>query len=448
MSGMKELGYMELFEMVRCGDVAAFSAAWPSSGLGVDFAEPESDVTSLCIAAEHSQVDMVQHLLALRADVSRATAVSGNTALHFAARADCPEVLAVLSDAGANCAAQNKNGDTPLLHAVASGRLSSVRWLIATASAATARGTGSGRGRGGGKARSSGVYAANRNGMTPLMVAAARSEVEVLRAVLEAAPATGAWLIEQDKDGATVLHHAVKSRAAAAPECVRELLGAEGARQAVVMREKRGLTPRDVAGACSQEGPIACHTVLADYFAAAEAQSAALMAEVDTWGAEASTVRRGGKKKGKGSTNKALESLAEDARSEEGGSCMEERRERGTDCGAQATDAGRDARAVGVAAGSARPDSGDAVAAKDSVRKVGAGADMREEVAAQDEVDGGEWLAVAPGRRQGGGHRGGQSLGRGSAVAAVRGGRRGLGSRAETDGRGQRGAVCRRRRPR
>ena len=133
-------------------------------------AEPESEVTALCVAAEHQQEQMVRQLLALRADVNRASS-SGNTALHFAARSGSPAILALLQEAGASCAVcarearlrhgcvhpwipdpsdergarlqtQNRNGDTPLLQAVAAGKLESVSWLVSVAGASGGKTSG------------------------------------------------------------------------------------------------------------------------------------------------------------------------------------------------------------------------------------------------------------------------------------------------------------------
>ena len=94
--------YIRLLELARDGEAEAFVAAWRASGLGIDFAEPDSGVTALSVASEHRQADMVRTLLGLGADVNRASA-AGNTALHFAARSGSPTILALLREAGAGC---------------------------------------------------------------------------------------------------------------------------------------------------------------------------------------------------------------------------------------------------------------------------------------------------------------------------------------------------------
>ena len=97
--------------------------------------------------------------------------------------------------------AQNKNGDTPLLQAVAAGQRESVAWFIDVATRDAACGGGS-SGAGNNKARRRPhVFSANRNGMTPVMVAAARANLSVLGLLLSDAPEFALALASHDKDG-------------------------------------------------------------------------------------------------------------------------------------------------------------------------------------------------------------------------------------------------------
>jgi ankyrin repeat protein len=286
-----------LLELSQLGAVDKFTAAWRASGLGIDCAEPETDVTALLVAAEHGHRDMVRQLIELRADVTRASS-SGNTALHFAARGPNTAILALLHDAGANCAAQNKNGDTPLLQAVAAGQLESVAWLIDVASKDAAEGGGGGgSGVGSSKVRRrpNNIFGANRHGMTPAMLAAARANPHMLALLLRDAPAAALDLGSQDKDGYAALHHAARNSGTGAADCVHALLLAPGTE--LMAKDRKGMTAHQVASAAHAD---ACAAVFAAHLRGEEERANALMRELQE---EENCQAQLAKGKGKGKHN-------------------------------------------------------------------------------------------------------------------------------------------------
>ena len=284
-----------LLELAQLGAVDTFTAAWRASGLGIDCSEPETDVTALLVAAEHGHRDMVRQLIELRADVTRASS-SGNTAMHFAARGPNCAILALLHDAGANCAAQNKNGDTPLLQAVAAGQLESVAWFMDVASKGDKYG-GGGSGVGSSKVRRrpNNIFEANRHGMTPCMVAAARANPHMLALLLRNAPAAALDLGSQDKDGYAALHHAARSSGTGAADCVHALLLAPGTE--LMAKDRKGMTAHQVASAAHAD---ACAAVFAAHLRDKEERANALMRELqEEENCQAQLV----KEKGKGKHN-------------------------------------------------------------------------------------------------------------------------------------------------
>ena len=82
----------------------------------------------------------------------------------------------------------------------------------------------------------SNLLAANKNGMTPVMVAACHGNVPVLTRLLQDGRCRSS-LASQDKDGYTALHHAARSEAATAPDCV-QLLASSGI--ALMTKDRNG----------------------------------------------------------------------------------------------------------------------------------------------------------------------------------------------------------------
>jgi len=143
--------------------------------------------------------------------------------------------------------AQNRNGDTPLLQAVAAGKLESVSWLMAVVEPGDGKSIRGGRDSA--KRLESNLLAANRNGMTPLMVAACHGNVPVLSRLLQDDRCHSS-LASQDKDGYTALHHAARSDATTAPDCV-QLLASSGI--AIMVKDRKGMMPYDLARQASSE---------------------------------------------------------------------------------------------------------------------------------------------------------------------------------------------------
>ncbi len=157
--------------------------------------------TPLIIAAEKSNLDMVKALLDAKADVKATDHIGGTALLWAAGRAKNPEVLTVLIDAGSDVNVKDTNGwtplhwaaaigdpknvelliskkvdvnipdqlskDTPLMRAVRTGNVESVRAIL---------GAGAD------------VNAVNRLGATALLLAASNGPIEKLKAVVGAKP--------------------------------------------------------------------------------------------------------------------------------------------------------------------------------------------------------------------------------------------------------------------
>jgi len=99
---------------------------------GVDINQAHSGMTALIAVTRdswHGRPDAVTTLIANGADPSVADA-DGNTPLHHAARSTDPSVAALLCNAGAEIAARNRDGVTPLGMACACGNWPLAKFLI------------------------------------------------------------------------------------------------------------------------------------------------------------------------------------------------------------------------------------------------------------------------------------------------------------------------------
>src|SRR6185295_10045074 len=90
------------------------------------FAAASSDIAD---AAMNRNKDAVRSLLLKKADVN-ASQVDGTTALHWAVRADDLETADLLIRAGANVAAANREGVTPMQLAAVNGNAPMIEKLV------------------------------------------------------------------------------------------------------------------------------------------------------------------------------------------------------------------------------------------------------------------------------------------------------------------------------
>ena len=89
-----------------------------------------SDHTPLIIAVLNNQIESVQTLCALGADVEYTTdKIHGYRPLHFAAEHDNSEIIKLLIEHGALLNAQTLTGCTPLHLAAMNGNVQATRWL-------------------------------------------------------------------------------------------------------------------------------------------------------------------------------------------------------------------------------------------------------------------------------------------------------------------------------
>jgi hypothetical protein len=119
-----------LKEAVRTGDVEQLIEVL-SMGTWVDFYGPDK-VSPLMVAARRSSPQVVSLLIAAGADATLSD-LDGNTPLHHLARIlsdDTIESVKILIDAKANLEARNREGKTPLLMAAQNLNLSGVKALL------------------------------------------------------------------------------------------------------------------------------------------------------------------------------------------------------------------------------------------------------------------------------------------------------------------------------
>jgi len=115
--------------------------------------------------------------------------LSGDYALHVAAREGYRDVVAQLLAWGAEVDVENRIGSTPLFTAVSHNQLSVVRQLLNAGACLATR---------------------NTKGTTVLHVAVCAGEIEMVKCLLEAG--AGALVHEPNVFGMTPLHYAAKSK--------------------------------------------------------------------------------------------------------------------------------------------------------------------------------------------------------------------------------------------
>ena len=240
--------------------------------------------------AQGGHLGCVAELLRLGADACYTCPANGETPLHAAARRGCNAAIGMLRAHGAELGARNKEGRTPLLCAVAGGRLETVRLILGlcqdsiswwcercadthTPVAGCPLGIKMSSDTFIPKENSKTLLAADRLMQTPAMVAAAGSHAQVLEALVQHSSfATAGGIAAQDKDGCTVLHHAATQNDAA---CVNFLLTL--ADVPVGAKDKKKKTALDLA---TDAGAKDCANALRAYFKADEAKGDALLREL------------------------------------------------------------------------------------------------------------------------------------------------------------------------
>ena len=90
----------------------------------------ELRVNALCVAAAHGQQESLRTLLRLGADADYVCPTTGSTPLHLAARGGGASCCGILRAAGAQVSVRDRNGDSPLIVAAAAGNLSSVQLIL------------------------------------------------------------------------------------------------------------------------------------------------------------------------------------------------------------------------------------------------------------------------------------------------------------------------------
>jgi serine/threonine-protein phosphatase 6 regulatory ankyrin repeat subunit B len=165
--------------------------------------------TPLHLASKHGKVKAARMLIEYGADVA-AQDKDGFTPLHLVSQA---EVASMLIEHGADVAAQDKDGETPLHLASRAIDVGVVRMLIE---------------------HGADVAAQDKDGKTPLHLASQENGVGVVRMLIE----HGADVAAQDKDGFTPLHLAMQ-------EEVARMLFERGAD--VKTQNKGGWNPLDLA---------------------------------------------------------------------------------------------------------------------------------------------------------------------------------------------------------
>jgi ankyrin repeat protein len=163
-------------------------------------ADIDNSDTALTLAASNGYLEIVQALLAAKADVDAEVALPLNrTALILACSDHHWEVARVLVEAGANVNAMTKTGHTALIEAAYGRSLATVQALLA----ANANVNGNGY-----------------SGETPLIIAAERGRADLVRLLLAAKADVNA----KDYDGKTAL---MSASAGGRLEMVQALLAAK-----------------------------------------------------------------------------------------------------------------------------------------------------------------------------------------------------------------------------
>lgn len=157
-----------------------------------------SGETPLMVAANRGRVEAARLLLEHDANVNASETRGGQTALMWAVAQRHARVVSLLIEHGADVNARSKSGFTPLLFAARQGDGSIAESLL--------------------KAGARIDDSVTKSGLTPLMIASLGGFTNAATVLIE----HGANIDAVDKDGKTVLHHAVRFLPTAA--IVRELL--------------------------------------------------------------------------------------------------------------------------------------------------------------------------------------------------------------------------------
>ena len=198
------------------------------SGIDVN-ATNRNGITVLMVASTHGNIDAISELLHAGADPNIID-VDGNTFLHKALDVDCSkEVLQAIVESGVDVNATNKNGITPLMKASRRGNRDAISVLLhAGADPNIVDGNGDTLLRYGVHGHCSketlqaivesgvDVNATNKNGITALMKASRRGNIDAISVLLHA----GADPNIVDGDGDTLLRYAVDG------DCSKEVLQA------------------------------------------------------------------------------------------------------------------------------------------------------------------------------------------------------------------------------
>ncbi|EFA85252.1 hypothetical protein PPL_02252 [Heterostelium album PN500] len=141
--------------------------------------ESKESVSPLHFAVREADVDAVNHLT----KYSKAVTVYGRTPLHFAVSSQRPELITILTDAGGDVNAPDKDGNTPLHLALLHGDFLTIESLVK---------------------HGADVNAVNNDDSTPIMMVSLNGDERIVDLLLGA----GANVKSANKKGNTALHYA------------------------------------------------------------------------------------------------------------------------------------------------------------------------------------------------------------------------------------------------
>ena len=177
-----------IFEMIEEGDCDAVDELVEKRSMKLEDFDKHG-IPPLSLAVQKKDHNMVKRLLAAGADaniraMSSAGTYAGYTPMHFAAKANDPDIMDLLFERGASPKSQAKDGWAPLHVACFHPCPEAVKWLVGKKVDLNPR---------------------NENGITPIVSLAGHAKMDALRCLLRA----GASTEMRDQSGETLMHQAL-----------------------------------------------------------------------------------------------------------------------------------------------------------------------------------------------------------------------------------------------